>query len=89
MLWNTHYTSDSCDTRSMEEGDLDSGRKVSGQEAMIIFDMFSFHGIYIMNGEFEFVPCLLKGLPVITEEVMFVKQSWRCINRCRCSYCRL
>ena len=33
------YGRQSCDTRSMEEGDLDAGNaKFSGQEAMIIFD---------------------------------------------------
>ncbi len=40
------YGRQSCDTRSMEEGDIDDGNaKFAGQEALIILDNVLFHGI--------------------------------------------
>ncbi len=56
------YGRQSCDTRSMEEGDLDSGNsKFAGQEAMIIFDkaFIPWEKIF-MNGEYEFAAMLIE-----------------------------
>lgn len=56
------YGRQSCDTRSMEEGDLDSGNsKFSGQEAMIILDnVFIPWERVFMNGEYEFASMLVE-----------------------------
>src|SRR5438093_3917885 len=56
------YGRQSCDTRSMEEGDLDTGNaKYSGQEAMIIFDnVFVPWERVFMNGEYEFASMLVE-----------------------------
>lgn len=56
------YGRQSCDTRSMEEGDLDSGNsKFAGQEAMIIFDNVFVPWEYVfMNGEYEFASMLVE-----------------------------
>jgi 4-hydroxybutyryl-CoA dehydratase/vinylacetyl-CoA-Delta-isomerase len=56
------YGRQSCDTRSMEAGDLDAGNaKFSGQEAMIIFDnVFIPHELIFMHGEVEFASMLVE-----------------------------
>jgi 4-hydroxybutyryl-CoA dehydratase/vinylacetyl-CoA-Delta-isomerase len=56
------YGRQSCDTRSMEAGDLDSGNaKFSGQEAMIIFDnVFVPKELIFMDGEVEFASMLVE-----------------------------
>jgi 4-hydroxybutyryl-CoA dehydratase/vinylacetyl-CoA-Delta-isomerase len=56
------YGRQSCDTRSMEGGDLDAGNaKYSGQEAMIIFDnVFVPWEHVFMNGEYEFASMLVE-----------------------------
>jgi 4-hydroxybutyryl-CoA dehydratase / vinylacetyl-CoA-Delta-isomerase len=56
------YGRQSCDTRSMEAGDLDSGNaKFSGQEAMIIFDnVFIPKELIFMDGEVEFASMLVE-----------------------------
>ena len=56
------YGRQSCDTRSMEEGDLDAGNsKFAGQEAMIIFDnVFVPWEHVFMNGEYEFASMLVE-----------------------------
>jgi 4-hydroxybutyryl-CoA dehydratase / vinylacetyl-CoA-Delta-isomerase len=56
------YGRQSCDTRSMEAGDLDSGNaKFSGQEAMIIFDsVFIPKELVFMEGEVEFASMLVE-----------------------------
>src|SRR6187200_2631430 len=56
------YGRQSCDTRSMEEGDLDSGNsKYSGQEAMIIFDnTFIPNDLIFMDGEFDYAAMLIE-----------------------------
>jgi len=56
------YGRQSCDTRSMEDGDLDAGNaKYSGQEAMIIFDnVFIPWDRVFMNGEYEFASLLVE-----------------------------
>jgi 4-hydroxybutyryl-CoA dehydratase / vinylacetyl-CoA-Delta-isomerase len=56
------YGRQSCDTRSMEEGDLDAGNaKFSGQEAMIIFDsVFIPKELVFMEGEVEFASMLVE-----------------------------
>jgi 4-hydroxybutyryl-CoA dehydratase/vinylacetyl-CoA-Delta-isomerase len=56
------YGRQSCDTRSMEEGDLDAGNaKFSGQEAMIIFDnVFIPNELIFMQGEYEFASMLVE-----------------------------
>jgi 4-hydroxybutyryl-CoA dehydratase / vinylacetyl-CoA-Delta-isomerase len=56
------YGRQSCDTRSMETGDLDAGNaKFSGQEAMIIFDnVFIPHELIFMHGEVEFASMLVE-----------------------------
>lgn len=56
------YGRQSCDTRSMEGGDLDTGnRKFSGQEAMILFeDVFIPNELIFMDGEHEFAAMLVE-----------------------------
>jgi 4-hydroxybutyryl-CoA dehydratase / vinylacetyl-CoA-Delta-isomerase len=56
------YGRQSCDTRSMEGGDLDSGNaKFSGQEAMMIFDnVFIPTDLIFMDGEYEFASMLVE-----------------------------
>src|SRR5918911_1313523 len=56
------YGRQSCDTRSMEGGDLDAGNaKFSGQEAMIIFDnVFIPNELIFMDGEVEFASMLVE-----------------------------
>ena len=56
------YGRQSCDTRSMEGGDLDAGNaKFSGQEAMIMFDnVFIPNELIFMHGEYEFASMLIE-----------------------------
>ena len=56
------YGRQSCDTRSMEEGDLDAGNsKYSGQEAMIIFDnTFIPNELIFMDGENDYAAMLIE-----------------------------
>ena len=56
------YGRQSCDTRSMETGDIDAGNsRFSGQEAMIILeDVFIPNEMIFMNGEFEFASMLIE-----------------------------
>jgi 4-hydroxybutyryl-CoA dehydratase/vinylacetyl-CoA-Delta-isomerase len=56
------YGRQSCDTRSMEGGNMDAGNsKFSGQEAMIIFDnAFIPNELIFMDGEFEFASMLVE-----------------------------
>ena len=56
------YGRQSCDTRSMEEGDLDSGNALyAGQEAMIILDnVFIPWDKVFMDGEYEFASMLIE-----------------------------
>src|ERR687884_1438165 len=56
------YGRQSCDTRSMEQGDLDTGNaKFSGQEAMIIFDnVFIPNNLIFMDGEYDFASMLIE-----------------------------
>ena len=56
------YGRQSCDTRSMEDGDLDSGNaQYAGQEALIILDnVFIPWDKVFMDGEFEFASMLIE-----------------------------
>lgn len=56
------YGRQSCDTRSMEGGDMDSGNAMyAGQEAMIIFkDVFIPNELIFMDGEYEFASMLIE-----------------------------
>ncbi len=56
------YGRQSCDMRSMEEGDIDAGNaKFSGQEAMIVFDdVFIPNEFVFMDGEFDFAAMLVE-----------------------------
>ncbi|WP_179368418.1 4-hydroxyphenylacetate 3-hydroxylase family protein [Candidatus Nitrosotenuis sp. DW1] len=56
------YGRQSCDTRSMEEGDIDAGNsKFAGQEAlMILDDVFIPNDKIFMNGEYEFAAMLVE-----------------------------
>ena len=56
------YGRQSCDTRSMEEGDLDSGNALyAGQEALIILDnVFIPWDKVFMDGEYEFASMLIE-----------------------------
>jgi 4-hydroxybutyryl-CoA dehydratase / vinylacetyl-CoA-Delta-isomerase len=56
------YGRQSCDTRSMEGGDIDVGNaQFGGQEAMIIFDNVFIPNDYIfMNGEYDFASMLVE-----------------------------
>jgi 4-hydroxybutyryl-CoA dehydratase/vinylacetyl-CoA-Delta-isomerase len=56
------YGRQSCDTRSMEGGDIDAGNAgFSGQEAMIVFeDVFIPWNLVFMDGEYEFAAMLVE-----------------------------
>ncbi len=56
------YGRQSCDTRSMEEGDIDVGNaKYGGQEAMVIFENVFIPNEYIfMDGEYDFAAMLVE-----------------------------
>ena len=56
------YGRQSCDTRSMEEGDLDVGNaNYGGQEAMVIFkDVFISNEYIFMDGEYDFAAMLVE-----------------------------
>jgi len=56
------YGRQSCDTRSMEDGDIDIGNAgFSGQEAMIVFDdVFIPNDMIFMDGEHEFAAMLVE-----------------------------
>jgi 4-hydroxybutyryl-CoA dehydratase/vinylacetyl-CoA-Delta-isomerase len=56
------YGRQSCDTRSMEEGDIDAGNsKFAGQEAMMIFDdVFIPNDKIFMDGEVEYAAMLIE-----------------------------
>ena len=56
------YGRQSCDTRSLEGGTLDTGNaQYAGQEALIIFDdVFIPNELIFMNGETEFAPMLVE-----------------------------
>ncbi len=56
------YGRQSCDTRSMEAGSIDSGNaSFSGQEAMIVFDrVFIPWKFLFMDGEYEFAATLVE-----------------------------
>ena len=56
------YGRQSCDTRSMEDGDLDVGNaRFGGQEAMVIFkDVFIPSEHIFMDGEYEFAAMLVE-----------------------------
>jgi 4-hydroxybutyryl-CoA dehydratase/vinylacetyl-CoA-Delta-isomerase len=56
------YGRQSCDTRSMEEGDVDVGNaRFGGQEAMVIFkDVFIPNEYIFMDGEYDFAAMLVE-----------------------------
>jgi 4-hydroxybutyryl-CoA dehydratase/vinylacetyl-CoA-Delta-isomerase len=56
------YGRQSCDTRSMESGDIDAGNAAySGQEAMVIFkNVFIANEHIFMDGEYEFAAMLVE-----------------------------
>lgn len=56
------YGRQSCDTRSMEGGEIDSGNAMySGQEAMVILkDVFIPNELIFMDGEYEFASMLIE-----------------------------
>jgi len=56
------YGRQSCDTRSMEDSDIDAGNaQFGGQEAMIVFDDVFIPNRYIfMNGEYDFAAMLVE-----------------------------
>lgn len=56
------YGRQSCDTRSIEEGNIDSGNaQYGGQEAMVIFeDVFIPNELIFMDGEYEFASMLVE-----------------------------
>jgi 4-hydroxybutyryl-CoA dehydratase / vinylacetyl-CoA-Delta-isomerase len=56
------YGRQSCDMRSMEDGDIDAGNaKFSGQEAMIVFeDVFIPNEFVFMDGEVDFAAMLVE-----------------------------
>jgi 4-hydroxybutyryl-CoA dehydratase/vinylacetyl-CoA-Delta-isomerase len=56
------YGRQSCDTRSMEEGDVDVGNaRFGGQEAMVIFkDVFIPNEHIFMDGEYDFAAMLVE-----------------------------
>jgi len=56
------YGRQSCDTRAMEDGDIDAGNaKFSGQEAMVVFDdVFIPANRIFMDGEVEFAALMVE-----------------------------
>jgi 4-hydroxybutyryl-CoA dehydratase / vinylacetyl-CoA-Delta-isomerase len=56
------YGRQSCDTRSMEGGDMDQGNaQFGGQEAMVIFDdVFIPHQLIFMDGEYNYAATLVE-----------------------------
>lgn len=56
------YGRQSCDTRSMEEGEIDAGNsQYGGQEAMIIFDnVFIPNELIFMDGEYDYAAMLVE-----------------------------
>jgi len=68
------YGRQSCDTRSMEEGDLDSGNAgFSGQEAMLILDdVFVPWPNVFLDGEFEF------AAPLVERFTAYHRRSYVC-----------
>ena len=56
------YGRQSCDTRSMEDGDMDAGNsEYAGQEALIVFDkVFIPWEKVLMHGEYEFASMLIE-----------------------------
>lgn len=56
------YGRQSCDTRSMEEGDIDAGNaKYGGQEALMVLDrVFIPWDMVFMHGEYEFASMLVE-----------------------------
>ena len=56
------YGRQSCDTRSMEEGDMDAGNsKFAGQEAMIVFeDVFIPNELIFMDGEYDYAAMVVE-----------------------------
>ncbi len=56
------YGRQSCDTRSMEQGDIDVGNaQFGGQEAMVILDnVFVPNHLIFMNGEYDFASMLVE-----------------------------
>jgi 4-hydroxybutyryl-CoA dehydratase / vinylacetyl-CoA-Delta-isomerase len=56
------YGRQSCDSRSMEDGDLDAGNaRYSGQEAMVIFDdVFIPNELVFMDGETDYAAMLVQ-----------------------------
>jgi len=56
------YGRQSCDTRSMEGGEIDTGNNTyGGQEAMVIFeDTFIPHDYIFMDGEYDFASLLVE-----------------------------
>jgi len=68
------YGRQSCDTRSMEDGDLDSGNaRFAGQEAMLILDdvFIPWHHVF-MDGEFEF------AAPLVEQFTAYHRRSYVC-----------
>ncbi len=56
------YGRQSCDSRSMEGGNIDTGNhEYGGQEAMVVFeDVFIPHDLVFMDGEYEFASMLVE-----------------------------
>ena len=81
------YGRQSCDTRSMENGDLDAGNsKFSGQEAMIIFDnAFIPNELIFMDGEYEFASMLVERFTCYHRRRLCLQNRIRrCTNRGCC-----
>lgn len=68
------YGRQSCDTRSMEDGDLDSGNTgFSGQEALLVLDdVFVPWDNVFMDGEFEF------AAPLVEQFTAYHRRSYVC-----------
>ena len=68
------YGRQSCDTRSMEDGDIDAGNaQFSGQEAMIILDnVFIPNDKIFLNGEVEF------AAPLVERFTCYHRRSYVC-----------
>jgi 4-hydroxybutyryl-CoA dehydratase/vinylacetyl-CoA-Delta-isomerase len=68
------YGRQSCDTRSMEDGDLDSGNaQFSGQEALLVLDdvFVPWHHVF-MDGEHEF------AAPLVEQFTAYHRRSYVC-----------
>ena len=72
------YGRQSCDTRSLEGGEIDMGNgRYSGQEALVIFDdVFIPNELIFMNGETEFAAMLVERFTGYHRRTTCARAGW-------------